>query len=112
MRHLHYLDVIITSFNCSQVVVDVVKTFDEVHEYANDLFEVGCHKVEQHLAVFATRIKKDCSIRFFTDRVNHFVCMVYRCHINQSPCQMRRECRVLDLRDSLRGRLLYDNELG
>lgn len=70
----------ITGFDGSQVVVDVVETFDEIHEHANDLFEVRRHQVEQYLAVFAARIKKDCSIRFLTDRGNHFVCMVYRGH--------------------------------
>ncbi len=68
----------ITGFDGSQVVVDVVETFDEIHEHANDLFEVRRHQVEQYLAVFAARM--DCSIRFLTDRGNHFVCMVYRGH--------------------------------
>ena len=70
----------ITGFDGSQVVIDVVETFDEIHEHANDFLEVRCHQVEQYLAVFAARIKKDYSIRFLTDRGNHFVCMVYRGH--------------------------------
>lgn len=48
----------ITGFDGSQVVVDVVETFDEIHEHANDLFEVRRHQVEQYLAVFAARIKR------------------------------------------------------
>lgn len=70
----------ITGFDGSQVVIDVVETFDKIHEHANDFLEVRSHQVEQHFTVFPARIKKDCPVRFLTDRGNHFVCMVYRCH--------------------------------
>lgn len=40
---LQYGNIGITSFDCSQIVVNVVEALDEIHEHANDLFEVRSH---------------------------------------------------------------------